>query len=139
MPVLQAHDPFTRVATRDEINARHRELEISPIMVFGELFDCDEKSEIRMRDSIAYWDTRPLESGVFEERELNGVLYRVIIWTKGDNTLVDLTKELLIAIYHEMLHQRSVRGAVLFAKLRQFKNNPDTTLRQIMDSNNWLI
>lgn len=138
MPVLQTHDPFARLATRDEINARHRELEISPIVVFGEPFDCDEKSEIRMRDAIAYWDTRPLEPGVFEEREINGVTSRVIIWTKGDNTLIELSKDMLIAVYHEMLHQRSVRGAVLFARLRQFKANPNTTFREIMTDSNWL-
>lgn len=132
-------DPNMRMATRDEINDKHRELEIAPVMVFGEPFDCDERSEIRMRDAIAYWDLRPLEPGVFEEREIEGVVTKIVIWTKGDNTFIELTREQLGAIFNEMLAQRAVRGAILFASLRRFKDNPNTTLRDISDPANWGI
>lgn len=134
-----SHDPMDIAATREKINETHRELEISPVSVFGEPFDCDERSEVRMRDAIAFWDSRPLEAGVFEEREINGEIQKVIIWTKGDNTLVDLTREQLQAIFYEMLAQRALRGAILFASLRRFKDNPNTTLRDINDPANWGI
>lgn len=133
------NDPDLRQACRDEINAMHRLLETAPVMVFGEPFDCDEKSEIRMRDAIAFWDLRPIEPGVFEEREIDGVLTKIVIWTKGDNTLIELTRDQLQAIFNEMLSRRAVRGAILFASLRRFKNNPETTLREINDPANWGI
>lgn len=132
-------DPLDAIASREVINNKHRELEISPVMVFGEPFDCDERSEIRMRDAIAYWDLRPLELGVFEEREIEGVATKIVIWTRGDNSFVELTKDQLQAIFHEMLAVRAIRGAILFASLRRFKDDPNTTLRDINDPANWGI
>lgn len=132
-------DPLDAPASHDIINSRHRELETSPITVFGESFDCDEKSELRMRDAIAYWDDRPLEPGVFELREIEGVETKVIIWTRGDNTNADLTKDQLEFIFEEMKKQRALRAAILFAHLRQFKSNPATSLRDIQELASWGI
>lgn len=129
-------DPLDRLATHEEINARHRELEISPIQV-GELeFDCDEKSEIRMRDAIAFWDFRPLQSGVFEDREIEGQTRRVIVWTLADNSTHALTKTELSDTFTAMLIARSNRGAVLFSRARKFKSD-GITLRQLLDMASW--
>lgn len=131
-------DPLDRLATNDEINLRHRELEISPINVADYQFDCDEKSEIRMRDAINYWDYRPLEPGVFEDREIDGVTQRVIVWTLADNTTHALTRVQLSDVFNAMLIARSNRGAVLFARARRFKSE-GVTLRQLQDENSWGI
>jgi hypothetical protein len=130
-------DPNNRLATNDEITSKHKELEIAPIVIFGQLFDCDEKSEIRMRDAIKYWEYRPIEAGVFEERLVNNILVKGIIWTRGDNSFVFLTQEQLTAIYDEMLMQRALRGANLFAKARKFKDT-GISFKELMDINSWL-
>lgn len=114
-------DPLDRLATHDEINARHRELEISPILVGDGEFDCDEKSEIRMRDAITFWDHRPVAPGVFEDREIHGDTRRIILWTLADNTVRAFTKEQLASVFNAMLIARSNRGAVLFTRARKFK------------------
>lgn len=130
-------DPFDRLATNEEINAKRAELEVSPILVNGIKLDCDERSEIRMRDAIAYWDSRIIEPGVFEERKLqNGQKYNVIIWTLADNSSVELTKADLAHVFNEMLIARTNRAAVLFARARKYKTN-GITVRHLMDTAYW--
>lgn len=134
-----SENPLDAKATVDDINRIHRELEISPIEIAGEIFDCDERSELRMRDAVTFWDYRPLETGIFEELPIQGEMQKVITWIRGDNTATVLTKFQLSAIYQEILLKRAVRGAILFSAARKFKENPETTVGDISNPINWGI
>jgi hypothetical protein len=125
-------DPDERQAQPNEIKEYHRQLEQSPIMVFGELFDCDERSELRMRDALATWDERPIDPGLFEE--VNGT--KVIYWTKADNSVAAIDKPTLQAVFSEMLKQRAIRGGKIYKKFRQLKQQ-GCTYKQLIDPATW--
>lgn len=125
-------DPLDRPATNEEVKQKHLELEQSPIEVFGVLLDCDERSELRMRDAISTWDERPLQPGMFEE--VNGET--VIYWTLGNNQVVPINKPTLQSFYAEMLKQRAIRGANLYRRYRQIKSD-GCTIRELMDDSFW--
>jgi hypothetical protein len=136
MPSLSKYDPLDRPATVAEIKDIHRRLETSPVMVRGFSLDCDEKSEIRMRDALAYWDSRPLEPGVFEEALIDGAPRRFIYWTLGDNSIGTFYKEELESLYSDMLLERAKRGAILFGSFRRFKTE-GANLRALQDPEFW--
>ena len=129
---LGSPDPMERLATSEEIKSFHRELEQSPIIVFGYLLDCDERSELRMRDALSTWDARPVQSGMFED--LNGV--RVIYWTLGNNNVIPINKNQLQSFFDEMLIQRAIRGANLYRRYRELKSS-GCTLRELNDPSTW--
>lgn len=138
MPALPHHDPLNVIASREQINARHAELEAAPIQVFDFMIDCDERSERRMRNTLERWDDLELLPGVVELVEINGVPTKVINWTMADNSVEQLTKSMLENVFEEMLRKRTQRAAVLFAKSKSLKSNSATTLRDIDNAESWL-
>lgn len=138
MPLLAPFDPLNVPANHDQISSRYRDLEASPVVVFGLLLDCDDRSEIRMRNTLDYWDDLDLEPGVIEEHG-DARSGKVVVWKMGDNSLEPLTKNMLSEFLNEMLKQRAIRGTILFAALQRFKANPATTLRDIEKLSNWGI
>ena len=133
MPQLQKHDPLNVPATLEQINAKHKELESSPVLVFGVSLDCDERAEMRMRNTIEHWDDLPLQDGVIEEIEGT----KVVVWTMGDNSIATFNKPVLETVFAEMLKQRAIRATALFSALRQLKADPTTTLRNIQNPSAW--
>lgn len=125
-------DPLEREATNTEVKERHLQLEQAPIEVFGVILDCDERSELRMRDAIATWDERPEQPGMFET--LNGET--VIYWTLGNNQVIPINKQTLQSFYNEMVRQRAIRGANLYRRYRQIKSD-GCTIRELMDDGFW--
>lgn len=113
-------------ATIDEINNRHRELEVMPVMVYGTLMDANERSEKRIQDAIEAFDELPLHGNTVEM--LNGE--KVINWKDTNNVSHPLNKESLIAMKAELIKQRAIRATALFAQLQEYKAN-GCTLREL--------
>lgn len=115
-------------ATNDQINERHRELEVMPVMVYGNLMDANERSEKRIQDAIEAFDDLPLHAGVIEE--IDGVKH--IRWKDAANVSHPMTKEALIAVKAELIKQRAIRATTLFGQLQEFKST-GATLRQLQE------
>lgn len=115
-------------ATIDQINERHRELEVMPVVVYGNLMDANERSEKRIQDAIEAFDDLPLHVGVIEE--IDGVKY--IQWKDAANVSHPMTKDTLTAVKVELVKQRAIRATVLFGQLQEHKIN-GCTLRQLQE------
>ena len=115
-------------ATNEQINERHRELEVMPVMVFGNLMDANERSEKRIQDAIEAFDDLPLHTNVIEE--VDGVKY--IRWKDAMNVSRPMTKEALIAVKVELIKKRAIRATALFAQLQEFKST-GCTQRELND------
>lgn len=121
-------DPLDNPASIDEINTRHREIEVMPVDVYGTLMDANERSEARIKDAIAAFDDLPLELGVIEE--VNGI--KVILWKDATNSTTPLDKVTLVLVGKELVKQRAIRGTRLFKQLQVFKTN-GVTIRQLRE------
>lgn len=103
------------------MNAMRDTLESSPVTALGHTVDADEKSDKRMAEALAVWDSLGQAS---------------IDWTMADNSVVPLTKADLQDLYDEMRRVRALRGLQLHARARQLKAQlPDLTLRDIQPDN----
>src|SRR5690606_23989697 len=102
MPALPHHDPLSVIASREQISARHAELEAAPIQVFDFMIDCDERSERRMRNTLEHWDDLGLLPGVVELVEINGVPTSVINGTMSATYVEQLTITMLESLVEEV-------------------------------------
>lgn len=125
MSQLPKHDPLGRTATREEIKARLRELESSPVVVGGWPVDCDENSVARMRNTIEYWDN------------IVGVENGYVNWVFADNVSRALSKDDLESLLRELLIERATRSAILFYSARSMKNVGTVTVRELKDNSVW--
>lgn len=115
-------------ATIDQINERHRELEVMPVMVYGNLMDANERSEKRIQDAIEAFDDLPVHANVVEMVGAE----KIIKWKDAGNNSHPLNKAALIAVKAELIKQRAIRATVLFAQLQEYKAN-GCTLRDLQE------
>ena len=126
--------PAELKATRHQIKARWQELEQSPIQVLGVTIDCDQSSELRLKNTIDNWYSLPDIEGQMETA-LDGT--RTIYWSMSEGK-VPLTLTELTSVYTAMLESRAVRAAVLFSNYQRIKSLPSVTTSYVTDLSNWL-
>lgn len=135
MPQLPKYDPLDVPASVDQINIMRNKLEQSPIVANGYSVDCEPVSEERMRSTVTYWDDLPETEGVVEGTGSN----RVIFWRLADNTVASFNRETLADLLSEMVKNRAIRSSILFTSAGRFKDNPNTTIREIQSQEAWGI
>lgn len=116
-----------------QIKARWQELEQAPIQVLGVTIDCDQLSELRLKNTIDNWYSLPDIVGQMETA-LDGT--RTIYWSMAEGK-VPLTLTELTSIYIAMLESRAIRAAVLFSNYQRIKSLPSVTVSYVADANNW--
>lgn len=132
--VLSEVVPAELKATRHQIKARWQELEQSPIQVLGVTIDCDQLSELRLKNTIDNWYSLPDIEGQMETA-LDGT--RTIYWSMSEGK-VPLTLTELTSVYTAMLESRATRAAVLFSNYQRIKSLPSVTISYVADLSNWL-
>lgn len=121
-------------ASYHQIKARWQQLEQAPIQVLGVTIDCDQLSELRLKNTIDNWYSLPDIVGQMETA-LDGT--RIIYWSMVEGK-VPLTLPELTSIYTTMLENRAIRAAILFSNYQRIKSLPSVTVSYVADSNNWL-
>ena len=123
MPSLGKHDPlcFCKV-TRERINQVRDASDKAPISLPAGVFDFDGKSEMRMKDTLDYWQEIGLQD--------------TVRWTMADDTEQTFTQDELRVIFHDLVAGRARRALVLHNKAKAFKSAlPDVTERDICPEN----
>lgn len=126
--------PVELKATKHQIKTKWKELEESPIQVLGVTIDCDQLSELRLKNTIDNWYSLPDIEGQMETA-LDGT--RTIYWSMSEGK-VPLTLTELTSVYTAMLESRAVRAAVLFSNYQRIKSLPSVTTSYVTDTSNWL-
>lgn len=106
-----------------DIKAKRDALEQSPLEVPGMgVFDVDTLSMERMRIAVENFDVLPTLNA-------DGLL----AWKLENNTLVFLSKEMLSAIYSEVIKAISIRAAILHVKAEQLRSQIPHVTRYTLD------
>ena len=116
-----------RYATWQIIKERRIELMESPVETSYGFMDADQASVLMMETAIEHFDVLPT------------VIQEKLTWKKADNTFIKLTKLELIAMRHQVVQGKALRGSALFSKAEQFNQmDPKPTLEFISDIINWI-
>lgn len=127
-------DPLDAPASIEDIKEVHLKFETAPIEVSGILFDADDRSETRLRNSIAAFDLLPLIPNQVEV--VDGV--KLVYWKGADGISTPLTKEALTSGLDTLIILRGVRGAILFNKYQYLKRTLGThTINQVRSYEYW--
>jgi len=101
----------------------------SPILVYGNLIDCDEDSLNTMRQALRYFDEQLPLIDVFED--VGGE--KRIMWRLSDNTKCSMSKAQLSAVLNECEKQKALRASILYAKKRTLKDGRGTYSEMLTD------
>lgn len=120
MPKLQTYDPLSETqATRQDLKDARNTIEGLPVLANSTPIDIDERSELRMREALEFWD-------IVGEETIN--------WTLADGTVRALNKEQLESLLLNARILRANRAAQVHLEYRNRKLLPQT----LRDCQDWI-
>ena len=120
-------NPDNRPATWGQIKHWRDTHEIAPVTTTFGAFDCDERSDARMRQAIEAFDSLPT------------VTDGTLAWKRADNTLVNLTLVELQQVYQEGKIERASRAALLHQQAEAFRQQSvPPTPAQLAQLETWI-